>query len=641
MRNIWGFLLFTLTCSVSAAFILIIKRILADKLSPRWQYGVWSVLILRLIVPVGTERGIILPLPLWIEMLKSACETHLNSEFTHTFEPLGNAWLLPIVNKYPYSITDWVFVIYIAGILVFLIWHIVSYIRLRMILKNGRAALPDLTETVKGVSARYNLKMCNCVEIEGIISPFICGVFKPVLAVPSGMIPDEKIVLHELLHLKHHDALQNILWCIFRAFHWCNPFMQYTFNRISNDMESLCDQRVLERLEGEERREYGVILLAMANNKYAREMGTSSISNGGKNISRRIEAIARFKKYPKGMLLVAVSIIAVMANMILSGSSYSVSLQDMMPVWENELNQSMAIVRINRCGTVAGALDTYAKGLILENGVYIAAASPLATHETLMDEMLKNREDGWVVYHLDSGEELERVNRNAGYMLYNIVEKQDGSYDAVIALNTYDIAYDKEGTVLIPVSVRYENGWIVEENGERTIYDHVVTNMDLPAVNVFNADGEFGSVRLGQVLEYQIENTGTSGWDNTAFDENPKLNAEFSYVMEWNRYSYDINTKTVSSEPKDHVGMEVIPLKSVGEKYEFTQPGAGKGVSSGNYSYSSEWVDDTWDGTITCGGGGGYGGAGVKPIELPKAYAVQVVWDGSAVEEFFLTEVIP
>ena len=44
---------------------------------------------------------------------------------------------------------------------------------------------------------------------------------------------------------------------------------------------------------------------------------------------------------------------------------------------------------------------------------------------------------------------------------------------------------------------------------------------------------------------------------------------------------------------------------------------------------------------INCGGGGGYGGVGVNPIELPKAYAVQIVWDGVAVEEFLLTEVSP
>ena len=41
---------------------------------------------------------------------------------------------------------------------------------------------------------------------------------------------------------------------------------------------------VLERLEGEERRAYGVILLSMADGRYARAPGTSSMANGGTRI---------------------------------------------------------------------------------------------------------------------------------------------------------------------------------------------------------------------------------------------------------------------------------------------------------------------------------------------------------------------
>ena len=117
------------------------------------------------------------------------------------------------------------------------------------------------------------------MAVPGLKSAFVCGVFRPVLAVPEGETPDRKILLHELLHLRYFDALQNALWSLMRALHWCNPFMQYVFDRIGNDMESLCDQRVLERLRGEERREYGGILLGMASESYARVPGTSSISD--------------------------------------------------------------------------------------------------------------------------------------------------------------------------------------------------------------------------------------------------------------------------------------------------------------------------------------------------------------------------
>ena len=43
MENIWMFLQQTAAASLVALFLLILQRIFLDKLSPRWQYGVWLV----------------------------------------------------------------------------------------------------------------------------------------------------------------------------------------------------------------------------------------------------------------------------------------------------------------------------------------------------------------------------------------------------------------------------------------------------------------------------------------------------------------------------------------------------------------------------------------------------------------------
>ena len=46
MDNLWSVLAQTLALSVAAAVLLAAKRLFLDKLSPRWQYGVWAVLLL-------------------------------------------------------------------------------------------------------------------------------------------------------------------------------------------------------------------------------------------------------------------------------------------------------------------------------------------------------------------------------------------------------------------------------------------------------------------------------------------------------------------------------------------------------------------------------------------------------------------
>ena len=279
MTGIWGFLLQTLYVSLVGGLLLVVKAIFRDKLTPRWQYGVWSVLALRILIPVQmTWKYVLLPLPLWVETARILADHAL-----------------------PEVLFVWLYRLYLMGVAVFLAGYLFSYFRLGRLLKRGEAPSAELTQQISAVAERYDLNPCKAVIIPGLTSPMVCGIIHPVLAVPADAPLDDHVILHELLHVKYHDALQNVFWSICRALHWCNPLVHYFVNQIGNDMESLCDQRVLERLEGEARRNYGLSLLAMSNDRYPRAPGTTSISNGGKNITRRIEAIVRFKKYPKGL----------------------------------------------------------------------------------------------------------------------------------------------------------------------------------------------------------------------------------------------------------------------------------------------------------------------------------------------------
>ena len=191
-----------------------------------------------------------------------------------------------------------------------------SYIRLRLALMRGR---PAQAGRVRAVAEAYGLPCCPAVEVDGLPTAFVCGVLKPVLALPAGVETDEKVILHELLHLKYRDVAWGWVIAFFRCLHWCNPLLWLCADWAGSDLESLCDQRVLERLEGEARRDYGRILLEMADEKYARTPGTSSAANGGKNIARRIETIARFKRYPAGMGLVSVCILLTLAAPLIVG----------------------------------------------------------------------------------------------------------------------------------------------------------------------------------------------------------------------------------------------------------------------------------------------------------------------------------
>ena len=590
MGNIWEFLLQTLTVSLAAAVLLIVKYLLTDKLSPRWQYGVWGLLALRALIPAGTARQVLLPLPVWVDMWKTAAERGLGSAYASPWSPLDAGSVLPLPSGAPRSLTDWLFLVYVLGVLGWLLWKAAAYARLRLVLRRGTPASAEVSARLAAVCEKYGLRSCRAVEVEGLPTAFVCGVIRPVLALPRGGA-DDKVLLHELLHLKYFDAAQGIFWCLIRALHWCDPFMHYVLDRVGNDLESLCDQRVLERLEGEERREYGGILLGMANAKYARAPGTSSISNGGKNISRRIAAIVRFKLYPRGMALASVCIVLVLAAPLLLGSS-GTDIGHMYPNELDGLDRSLAAARTTRCRTPAAALDTYAKGLIYDNGVFLAAASPFEKHGELYEGMRASRAEGWVAYHYESVPEQYAIDSGSGYLINNLV-CSEGVCEAELILTVNYVAdlenggwlKDADGDTLtglyvVPVRAWEAEGWVVEETGERQfipITDFMVSdpvslarwgNDILPWRDTVSVERECGTVTLRRNLYAVAADAGfgLSGVPQGYSDSVYRPEAVFRTMAELFCVEY---TSGEDALPQSWAKLEMLPLRSADEEYAF------------------------------------------------------------------------
>lgn len=704
MSNIWEFLLQTATVSLAAALLLLLKKLFEDKLPPRWQYTVWFLLALRILLPAATRnRYILLPLPVWIETLKAATEQNLSSLFSAPFDPVhlasGLPWpALSVQSAYHLSggmpqpasllanlsITDWLFLVYIAGVLVGMARYIVSYIRLRRLLTGStHLAPPEIQAHVYEVASRYNLRACRIVMVEGLPTAFVCGIFKPLLALPCTVnadgtvqseLPDtlkstsEKILLHELLHLKHRDAVQSVFWSLLRALHWCNPFLQYVFDRIGNDMEALCDQRVLERLEGEERREYGEILLGMTNERYPRAFGTTSLSNGAANIARRIGCIARFKKYPAGMGLVSVCIALMLAGPLFVGT-VTHTINDRVNIPE-KLHTSLAASRLNRCTTVSGAIDTYVKGLLNENGLYIAASSPLNQQDELLTAMIKeNAHTGSSAnYTLPNDLNAWPDTGNTIYSVFNLRSavstygNETVSYDAELIIALDDITQGQKeleafylkcteeelremaeyaednnttsfpGCAIYYLTVFQEgSSWVVSERKPHDkffddigtdglfsfeeFYDHLPDD----SYGIYSAAGKAGTIRLQFCTYYTVDNTATSNnmfWGNsTYFDNTAKLNAQFYSAMNDEYVEFRYSGSDEERKKITQAGMYLIPLDTADvdpSTLKFKKLPSfldtNSSSSDGTSYISRTFEPGEWDGVLKTGSGRGFSG---------------------------------
>ncbi|WP_444301824.1 M56 family metallopeptidase, partial [Intestinimonas butyriciproducens] len=213
MTDLWSFLLQTLTASGAAALLLAVKALFRDKLSPRWQFGVWGVLALVLLLPAGGGgRYALFNWPLWVESAKTALTGDYS--LTRVLAPIP----LPLGLGRPASPADLLYLLYLAGAAALLLRYALSYLRLRLALRQGAEA--DGAQ-IRRVAAAYGCRPCRAVAVPGLSSAFVCGVFRPVLALPAERPVDDKVILHELLHLRCHDAAWGLLICLFRCLHWC------------------------------------------------------------------------------------------------------------------------------------------------------------------------------------------------------------------------------------------------------------------------------------------------------------------------------------------------------------------------------------------------------------------------------------
>ena len=109
-----------------------------------------------------------------------------------------------------------------------------------------KSALPLQNSAVRKIY--YNcLKELNIKKIIPVYStaflksPVITGLFKPCIYLPihlvSGYNQDDirYIILHELQHYKHKDALANYLMDTAIIIYWFNPLVWYALKEMKND----------------------------------------------------------------------------------------------------------------------------------------------------------------------------------------------------------------------------------------------------------------------------------------------------------------------------------------------------------------------------------------------------------------------
>lgn len=307
------FLICNVFISGIIGILLIARRIFKNNLSSRMQYNLWFLLLGLLAVPFVPFPFIGFPqIFSWLGSLQ-------NSPVSNTETAMGKTmgtdltihadWMNDFtlsVNRGIPSIAGYIlFGIWIVGIIAMIIFTIKSALRLRAL---KRSALP-----LQNPKAR-SLYFC-CLNEMGIHrnipiystaflqSPIIVGLFKPGIYLPIHLISDYKesdiryMLLHELQHYKHKDALAGFLMNFAGVIYWFNPLVWYALKEMRNDREVACDTSVLKMLKEDAYEDYGNTLI-----NFAEKISLSpfpfaaGLSGNMKQMKRRIINISSYEK---------------------------------------------------------------------------------------------------------------------------------------------------------------------------------------------------------------------------------------------------------------------------------------------------------------------------------------------------------
>ena len=299
-------------CAIIGIF-LITKRVLRNFLTDRLQFNLWFLLFGILAVPFVPFRPasftqIFTLLDVWKNAVSSnkgtITEGVLNPNTSGAVNQM-NDFALSVSRETPSIIGLILCGIWLVGILAMTLLVIKSVSRLNAIKKS---ALPLQNKDVrilyhnclKEMKIKRNIPVYSTAFLK---SPVIVGLFNPRIYLPIHLISDfnaadiRYMLLHELQHYRHKDALASYLMNFFGILYWCNPCVWYALKEMRNEREVACDTSVLKLLDESDYEDYGNTLINFAEKVSLTPFPfAAGISGSMKQMQQRIANISSYKK---------------------------------------------------------------------------------------------------------------------------------------------------------------------------------------------------------------------------------------------------------------------------------------------------------------------------------------------------------
>ena len=296
-----------LNLSISASWLVLAVLVLrlVSKRSPKWMNVLlWGIVALRLVLPFSVESALSLipsaetvspavvqfdPAPT-ITSGVSIIDNAVNPSLSEHFAAVPTMSVNPL---YVWTeIAGWVWLI---GLGAMLLYALVSYLRLR---RRVSVSLP----------VQDHIYLCDAIS-----SPFILGVVKPHIYLPSGLdeVQRQNVLSHEQAHLARRDHWWKPLGFALLAVYWFNPVLWLAYALLCRDIELACDERVIRTMDESAVKTYSTVLLACSMPRKA--VITCPLAFGEVGVKERVKNALHYKKPAFWVVAASVAVCVVVA----------------------------------------------------------------------------------------------------------------------------------------------------------------------------------------------------------------------------------------------------------------------------------------------------------------------------------------
>ncbi len=336
----------SLSGTVVIVALLCLRPLYKKRLSESWQYYIWLVAVIRMLLPLsfgqgiyggmfqesgreaGQEMAVMENLP--VSMKEQPGQSGSGAG---TPDVASGAGTQAAEKPVPWSRGIWryAWLLWLVTALLLFVRKVTVWQCFMKYLAAGSEAVDDIDRLEQFGKLAEGSRIRRPVGLYTnrlLASPVLAGVLRPRVVLCTTQLPDTDfcyIVQHELVHYRRKDMYYKWLVQLALCIHWFNPLVYLMEREINRACELACDEAVVKYLGPKDRRAYGDTLLraVCAGGNYGNPALPVTLCESGRLLKERLGAIMNMKKRSVSTVFMMIVLSVVISGGALSVGAYT------------------------------------------------------------------------------------------------------------------------------------------------------------------------------------------------------------------------------------------------------------------------------------------------------------------------------